>query len=441
MHVRSGYVRCFACGCGPRSRILVLMVFGFLVSLGHPQDIQRTLSVTINESGQVSSEESLFGTPSFECSDECSVTFVDGDQIALTATPNSGFRFAEWGGACRGTDDMCTVLMTQDQSVTATFSKAPPGSPPLLIVRLDDNLIYPDGPTVVTSNDGKISCPNDCSEVYEPGTTVILTAKHPHPKIEFAFWDGACLEDTDTNVCTLIITSEETQFVTAFFDIAGGAVNLDLQVDGGGRVTSSHESLSCRDNCSCSGSCRWVFVGLNGDPQGSDNVTLVPISENGWEFDGFYGNRDCADRVVTMVDEKQCVAIFREQPRANPIPDIKVNGLDGPLALPSQAALVATVTLDAGGRAGEEADWWLAAETPSGWWYFSALPGTCGCWVQGLPGVTYQGPLENLSVLPILNVAGLPPGTYTFYFGVDLIRNGIFDLAAHVLDTVTVTVQ
>jgi hypothetical protein len=155
-------------------------------------------------------------------------------------------------------------------------------------------------------------------------------------------------------------------------------------------------------------------------------------------FGNWLGDRDCADSVVTMDDEKDCVAIFREQPRANPIPDVKVNGIDGPLALPSLATLSATVALDTGDRAGEDADWWLAAFAPSGWWYFSAASGT---WVQGL-GVAYQGPLENLSVVTVLPpVAGLPPGTYTFYFGVDLIRNGIFDVGAHFLDTVTVTVQ
>jgi hypothetical protein len=139
-----------------------------------------------------------------------------------------------------------------------------------------------------------------------------------------------------------------------------------------------------------------------------------------------------------MDDEKDCVADFREQPRANPIPDVKVNGIDGPLALPSTAPLSATVALDVGGWAGQEADWWLAAFAPSGWWYYNALAGT---WVPGLD-VAYQGPLENLSIVTVLPpVAGLPAGTYTFYFGVDLIMNRIFDWGNHVLDMVTVTVQ
>jgi len=432
MLARRGYVKCFAFVCGPRSRMLALMVFGFLVSLGHPQDTPRILSVTIDGSGTVSGGESLFGT-SFECQRFCSVAFADGDQVPLTATPDSGFRFAEWDGACSGTADTCTVRMTQDQSVTATFGRVPPDSE-VLIVRLEGNAIYPEGPIVVTSSPSGISCPDDCSEVYEKGTVVILTPAAPHPTTAFIGWGGAC---SGESTCTL--TMSEDQFVTAEFVINDEPLNLDVEISGSGRVTmtSSQVALNCQEDCSCPGVCRWVFVG--GNPE--TLVTLVPIPENGWEIVGLAGDRDCADRVVTMDDEKDCVAIFRELPKADPTPDIKVNGADGPLVLPSQAALSATVALDAGGHVGEEADWWLAAFAPNGWWYFSAATAT---WVQGLPGVApvvaYQGPLQNLSVFPIFTVPGLPAGTYTFYFGVDLIRNGIIDTGLY-LDILTVTMQ
>ena len=45
--------------------------------------------------------------------------FDDGSQVTLTATPDPGSRFAGWSGDC--TSDPCTVSMTSDHAVTATF--------------------------------------------------------------------------------------------------------------------------------------------------------------------------------------------------------------------------------------------------------------------------------------------------------------------------------
>jgi hypothetical protein len=170
MLARRGYVRCFAWLCGPRSWMLALLVLGFLVSLGRPCFGQgRTLSVIINGNGTVRGEGGLI-----DCPPTCSTgPFGDGRPITLTATQGEGFRFAEWGGACRGTIDRCTVLMTQDQSVTATFRVIPPGSPLVLTVRVEGDAIRSGGPTsLVTSSPPGIRCPDDCSEVCGPRTRV-----------------------------------------------------------------------------------------------------------------------------------------------------------------------------------------------------------------------------------------------------------------------------
>ncbi len=85
-----------------------------------------TLSATIqgNGSGQV------FTTPSgLNCSiDTCTSNFPSNTSITLTANPNTGSTFTGWSGACTGTSPTCSILLSAQKSVTATFST--PTSPP-----------------------------------------------------------------------------------------------------------------------------------------------------------------------------------------------------------------------------------------------------------------------------------------------------------------------
>ena len=54
---------------------------------------------------------------------------------------------------------------------------------------------------------------------------------------------------------------------------------------------------------------------------------------------------------------------------------------------------------------------------------------------------TYQGPLMELPVMNVWNQAGLAPGRYGFFFGVDLNPNGLLDFNDLYYDQVTVTIQ
>jgi hypothetical protein len=69
------------------------------------------------------------------CGSSCSHAYVAGTSVTLTASPASGSSFAGWsGGGCSGTAS-CTVAMSADRSVTATFSANPlsPGVNPLSV--------------------------------------------------------------------------------------------------------------------------------------------------------------------------------------------------------------------------------------------------------------------------------------------------------------------
>ena len=63
------------------------------------------------------------------CGSTCSHAFSYGNLVTLTAVPAIGSTFTGWSGACSGTST-CTVTMTADKSVTATFalSHVPAGS-------------------------------------------------------------------------------------------------------------------------------------------------------------------------------------------------------------------------------------------------------------------------------------------------------------------------
>ena len=118
-----------------------------------------------------------------------------------------------------------------------------------------------------------------------------------------------------------------------------------------------------------------------------------------------------------------------------PIPDIKINGSDGPIKLNQSDTLTITVTLNNTGQT-NNADWWLAADTPFGLFFFT-FEGWTTTWVPG-----YQSPLFYLDSFEVFSmpVSGLQAGTYTLYFGVDTVmdRNVTWDSAYY--DTVVVNI-
>jgi PKD repeat protein len=85
-----------------------------------------TLSVSNAGSGSGTVTSSPAG---INCGTNCSAAYNSGTVVNLTATPASGSTFTGWSGACTGTA-ACSVTMSADQSVTATFKSAPSNQPP-----------------------------------------------------------------------------------------------------------------------------------------------------------------------------------------------------------------------------------------------------------------------------------------------------------------------
>ncbi len=172
----------------------------------------------------------------------------------------------------------------------------------------------------------------------------------------------------------------------------------------------------------------------------------IPVSPPYNSFVGFPNQNKIGDYYTLISDEtgadvayaatfngEQDVYYLRVFP-AEPVPDIKGNGSDGPITISSSQNLRLTVQLDAGGSS-DNADWWVLGDTPFGWYYYNLTLG----WLPGI-FVTFQGPLFDLSPFEVLDMT-LPEGSYKFYFGVDMVVNGSVDLGQIYYDSVDVTVQ
>jgi hypothetical protein len=77
---------------------------------------QAPLTVTFTGSGKVTDNLSQLNCTTSPCTQN----YPPNQVVILTATPNSGFTFTGWSGACSGFDT-CTVTMSQAQSVAAKF--------------------------------------------------------------------------------------------------------------------------------------------------------------------------------------------------------------------------------------------------------------------------------------------------------------------------------
>jgi hypothetical protein len=155
------------------------------------------LSVTTSGNGTVTSSPS-----GINCSSNtgtCSYAFASGTSVQLTASPASGWTFSGWSGAgCSGTGG-CSVNMTQNTSVGATFTQ-----------QTYTLTVSAFGSGTVTSTPSGINCGATCSANFSSGTQVTLNAT-PAAGWTFAGWSGAC------SGTSCIVTMNSAVSVTATF--------------------------------------------------------------------------------------------------------------------------------------------------------------------------------------------------------------------------------
>ena len=163
---------------------------------------RRTLTVAALGDGNVTSDPAGIDLAAGEAKHDFGV----GTSVALTADPAEGYRFSHWSGACSGTSSTCTVAMTEDRSVTATFE---------VVFHTLSAAIDGDGNGVVTSSPRGIDFDHEdgsASADFAHGTSVTLTALATAGST-FAGWSGDC---SGTDDCTLVMTEDHS--ATATFD-------------------------------------------------------------------------------------------------------------------------------------------------------------------------------------------------------------------------------
>lgn len=222
------------------------------------------------------------------CGSSCnssSSSFNAGTSVTLTATPDSGFTFTGWSGACTGASTTCTLSMNTAANVTATF-----GAGPSYLLSVSKSGA---GSGTVTSSPTGINCGATCSATYASGTSVSLTATAAAGS-SFAGWTGACAGSAA--VCVVSMTAAKS--VNANFSLPP-TFTLTALRSGSGAVTSSPAGINCGTTCSAS-----VASG--------SSITLTAAPAAGWVFAGWTGacSGSAPTCVVTMSGPRAVVANF-----------------------------------------------------------------------------------------------------------------------------------
>jgi hypothetical protein len=152
------------------------------------------------------------------------------------------------------------------------------------------------GSGTITSSPAGINCGSDCSEAYNEGTNVTLTATASAGST-FAGWSGAC---SGTGECSVTMNAEKTVTATFNQQVQQYTLTVTKSGTGGGTVTSNPAGINCGGDCSKT------------YDQGT-RVTLTATPASGSTFEGWGGDSDCSDGVVLMNVNKTCTATFNPQ--------------------------------------------------------------------------------------------------------------------------------
>lgn len=187
-------------GCGGVGTCVVSMTAATAVTANFTlNQYNLTTSRSGNGAGTITSSPA-----GITCGATCSAPFDHGTQVTLTAASAVGSNFTGWsGGGCSGVGT-CIVTMTAATSVTATFTLNQ------YTLNVSKSGI---GSGTVTSSPAGINCGADCSEAFDHGTSVTLTAAAAGGSVFLGWSGGGC-----GGVGTCIVSMTATTTVVATFN-------------------------------------------------------------------------------------------------------------------------------------------------------------------------------------------------------------------------------
>ena len=259
----------------PAGRAGIVVVFTVPVAPG----TALTLTAEKTGSGTVDSEDGFI-----DCGDTCEHEYEFLDEVTLDATPDTGWVFAGWSGACSGTG-ACDLTMNEPRSVTAIFQ------PELTVTAGGAGAGRVTGAGIDCGTGGVGG--SDCSEVYALDTLVTLDTE-AGPDSVFAGWSGDC---TGTGECT--VTMDAVRSVTGTFESATQLLLVSKTGAGTGTVTSTDALIQCGVDCSEV----YAYGAV---------VTMVASPHPGYAFHGWTG--DCTATggacIVTLDQARSVTARF-----------------------------------------------------------------------------------------------------------------------------------
>ncbi len=241
-----------------------------------------TVVTSGNGSGSVSS-----GPAGINCPNDCTEAYAYGTVVTLTAVANTGSSFTGWSGDCIGSGD-CVVTIDLINQVTATFA----------LNSYDLNVaVTGNGNGTISSDPVGISCPSDCTEAYDYGTAVTLTATYD-PNASALVWGGACSSASgDTCLVTIDLVNE----VTATFTLNQYSLGVVMAGNGSGDVSSDPAGIACQTG---GGQCTAAF-------DYGTVVTVMAVADTHSTFTGWSGIcTGTGNCVVTMDEAKLVTATF-----------------------------------------------------------------------------------------------------------------------------------
>ena len=131
-----GAVNCIVgvCTYTPASNYNGTDSFTYTISDGRGASDSGTVNVTVNPVDEprqtltvtrIGNARITSSPAGIDCGDICSAEFELGTVVTLTATPDPGWTFSGWTGACGGSAG-CVVTVDSGKSVTAKFALPPP---------------------------------------------------------------------------------------------------------------------------------------------------------------------------------------------------------------------------------------------------------------------------------------------------------------------------
>ena len=270
--------------CAGQGNPCVVSIQDYTPALAHFGEV--TLSVNVSGDGTITSAPA-----GITCSGTCSSSFGAGSTVTLTATAQVNAYFSGWSGACSGRALSCSVTMDAAKSVTASFLPQP-----ILSVSSIGT-----GSGTITSSLPGIDCGSDCSQGYDPGSMVTLTAT-PAPGSTFDGWVNSCT--TAATPCTM--TMIESRHVTARFTSQQTVLReliVTKQGTGAGSVVSNVPGIDCGADCS--------------ERFDQDlTIVLTAVPDEGSEFVGWSGACSGSAPACTLQvnEQKLATAMFERLP-------------------------------------------------------------------------------------------------------------------------------